>query len=51
MVSLSARREEEVSRQKRRNKKDLLRVAGYIVMLIAWSMVLVGFADIVAGGW
>lgn len=51
MVSLSARREEEVSRQKQRNKKDLLRVAGYIVMLVAWAMVLVGFSDFIAGGW
>jgi hypothetical protein len=50
-MDLKQRREEEVTRQKKRNKKDLLRVAGYIVMLIVWSMVLVGFADIVAGGW
>lgn len=50
-MGLKQRREEEVTRQKKRNKKDLLRVAGYIVMLIVWSMVLVGFADIVAGGW
>jgi hypothetical protein len=50
-MDLKQRREEEVTRQKKRNKKDLLRVAGYIVMLIIWSMVLVGFADIVAGGW
>jgi len=51
MERLTERRAREVDRQKRRNKKDLLRVAGYIVMLIVWSMVLVGFADIVAGGW
>lgn len=51
MVSLSTRREEEVTRQKKRNKRDLFKIFGYIVMLIAWSMVLVGFADIVAGGW
>jgi hypothetical protein len=50
-MDLKQRREEEVTRQKKRNKKDLLRVAGYIVMLIVWAMVLVGFADIVAGGW
>jgi hypothetical protein len=51
MVSLSTRREEEVSRQKRRNKKDLLRVAGYIIGLIMWSICLLGISDFVAGGW
>lgn len=51
MVSLSARRDEEVKRQKRRNKKDLLRVAGYIVGLIMWSICLLGISDFVAGGW
>lgn len=50
-MGLKQRREEEVSRQKRRNKKDLLRVAGYIIGLIMWSICLLGISDFIAGGW
>jgi hypothetical protein len=45
------RRAREVARQKRRNKKDLLRIAGFIVGLILWSICLMGMADFIAGGW
>jgi hypothetical protein len=51
MERLTERRAKEVSRQKKRNKKDLLRVAGYIVALIMWSICLLGISDFVAGGW
>lgn len=51
MASLRQRREAEVARQKRRNKKDLLRVAGYIIGLVAWALCVAGFVDFAAGGW
>lgn len=44
-------RAQEVKRQQKRNKKDLLKVAGYIVGLVAWAACLAGFADFFAGGW
>jgi hypothetical protein len=50
-MTLTERRAVEVNRQKRRNKKDLLKTAGYIVMLIMWAICLMGMADFVAGGW
>ena len=50
-MDLKQRRDEEVARQKKRNKKDLLRVAGYIIGLIMWAICLMGMADFIAGGW
>ena len=50
-LTFAERRAQEVARQKRRNKKDLLMIAGYIVGLIMWSICLMGMADYVAGGW
>ena len=50
-MTVTERRAAEVARQKRRNKKDLLKLAGYIITLVAWAMVLVGFSDFIAGGW
>jgi hypothetical protein len=50
-MTLAERRREEVDRQKKRNKKDLLKVTGYIIMLILYAAVLAGFADFAAGGW
>lgn len=49
--SVTERRAKEVARQKRRNKKDLLRVAGYIIGLVAWALCVAGFVDFAAGGW
>lgn len=51
VISFRQRREAEVARQKRRNKKDLMRTLVYIICLIAWSAVLMGIADFCAGGW
>jgi hypothetical protein len=45
------RRAQEVQRQKRRNKKDLLRIAGKVICLIALALCLAGFVDFAAGGW
>lgn len=50
-MTLAERRDNEVKRQKKRNKKDLLKVTGYIIMLILYAAVLAGFADFAAGGW
>lgn len=51
MATLRQRREAEVKRQQRRNKKDLLRVAGYIIALVAWAACVAGCVDFMAGGW
>jgi hypothetical protein len=51
METLRQRREAEVKRQQERNKKDLLRVAGYIITLVAWALCVAGFTDYIAGGW
>jgi predicted nucleic acid-binding Zn ribbon protein len=50
-MTVTERRAQEVARQKKRNRRDLFQCIFYITALIAWAMVLVGFADIVAGGW
>lgn len=50
-MTVTERRAQEVARQKRRNKKDLLRLAGYIIMLVAWALCVAGFTDFIAGGW
>lgn len=50
-MELRERRAQEVARQKRRNKKDLLKVAGYIITLVAWALCVAGFTDFIAGGW
>jgi len=50
-MTVTERRAIEVDRQKKRNKRDLFQCAFYIVALIAWAMVLVGFSDFIAGGW
>ena len=49
-MTFRERRAAEVKRQQKRNKKDLLRVAGYIVTLILWALCLAGFVDFAAGG-
>jgi hypothetical protein len=51
VTDFAKRRAAEVARQKRRNKKDLLRVAGYIITLVAWALCVAGFVDFAAGGW
>lgn len=50
-MTFRMRREAEVKRQKKRNKKDLLWVAGKVILLIAWALCLAGFVDFAAGGW
>lgn len=50
-MTVTERRAQEVARQKRRNKKDLLRLAGYIITLVAWALCVAGFTDFIAGGW
>ena len=50
-MTLAERRECEVKRQKRRNKKDLLMIAGKVIILIAWAACLCGMVDFAAGGW
>jgi hypothetical protein len=50
-MTVTERRAQEVARQKRRNKKDLLRLAGYIIALVAWALCVAGFTDFIAGGW
>lgn len=50
-MELRERREQEVDRQKRRNRKDLLRLAGYIITLVVWALCVAGFTDFIAGGW
>jgi hypothetical protein len=50
-LSFAERRAKEVARQKRRNKKDLLMIAGKVICLIALALCLAGFVDFAAGGW
>ena len=50
-MTVTERRAKEVARQKRRNRKDLLRLAGYIITLVAWALCVAGFTDFIAGGW
>lgn len=50
-MTFRERRAAEVKRQKRRNKKDLLMVAGKVIILIAWAACLCGMADFMGGGW
>ena len=50
-MDLRQRRDAEVKRQQERNKKDLLRVAGKVICLIAWALCLAGFVNFAAGGW
>lgn len=50
-MTFAERRAQEVERQKRRNKKDLLKVAGYIITLVAWALCVAGFTDFIAGCW
>ena len=44
-MTLTERRREEVDRQKRRNKKDLLMIAGKILCLIGWAICVAGFIN------
>jgi hypothetical protein len=46
-MTVTERRAIEVDRQKRRNKKDLLKIAGKVLCLILWALCLAGF---IAGG-
>ena len=50
-MTFKERRAQEVARQKRRNKKDLLMIAGKVIILIAWAVCMAGFTDFIAGGW
>lgn len=50
-MTFKERRAQEVARQKRRNRKDLLKMAGYIITLVAWALCVAGFTDFIAGGW
>ena len=51
MMTFAERRAAEVKRQQKRNKKDLLMVAGKVICLIAWAACLCGMVDFAAGGW
>lgn len=51
VTDFAERRAAEVARQKRRNKKDLLMIAGKVIILIAWAACLCGMVDFAAGGW
>ena len=51
MKNFRQRRKDEVIRQKKRNKKDLLRITGEIVCLIMFALCMAGFIDFAAGGW
>lgn len=51
VISFRQRRDAEVARQKRRNKKDLLMIAGKVIILIAWAACVCGMVDFMAGGW
>lgn len=51
METLRQRRDAEVKRQQKRNKKDLLVIAGKIFSLIAFAACMVGFVNFAAGGW
>lgn len=42
-MTFRERRINEVARQKRRNRKDLLLIIGQVICLIAWALCLVGF--------
>ncbi len=44
-MTVTERRAIEVDSQKRRNKKVLLRVAGYIITLVAWALCVAGFIN------
>jgi hypothetical protein len=50
-MTFRERRAQEVQRQKRRNKKDLLLIAGQVICLIAFAACMVGFVNFAAGGW
>jgi hypothetical protein len=50
-MTFRERRVAEVARQKRRNKKDLLLIAGQVICLIAFAACMVGFVNFAAGGW
>jgi len=50
-MTLAERRAAEVKRQQKRNKKDLLLIAGQVICLIAFAACMVGFIDFAAGGW
>lgn len=50
-MTLTERRAAEVARQKKRNKKDLLKCAGKVIVLILWALCLAGMVDFAAGGW
>ena len=51
MTDFAERRAAEVARQKCRNKKDLLMIAGKVVVLIAWAICMAGFVDAAIGDW
>lgn len=44
-MTVTERRAIEVDRQKRRNRKDLLMIAGKILCLIAWAVCMAGFIN------
>jgi len=44
-MELRERRAQEVARQKRRNRKDLLNVTIKILCLIAWAICMAGFIN------
>jgi len=44
-MTLAERRAAEVKRQKKRNKKDLLKIAGKVLCLILWALCLAGFIN------
>ena len=50
-MTFRERRAAEVKRQQKRNKKDLLMIAGKVIILIAFAACMVGFVDFAAGGW
>lgn len=50
-MTFAERRAAEVKRQQKRNKKDLLMIAGKILCLIAFAACMVGFVNFAAGGW
>jgi hypothetical protein len=44
-MTFRERRTQEVQRQKRRNKKDLLMIAGQVICLIGWALCVAGFIN------
>jgi hypothetical protein len=50
-MTFRERRAAEVKRQQKRNKKDLLLIAGQVICLIAFAACMVGFVNFAAGGW